>query len=89
MAVYPEGGYGDSARSNIDPWFCGRQVPEKVGSAAVTISGREGIDSSVCYRRSEFGVPIRDNRPVSRFPLKGAAFEAGIENKSALMEGVL
>ena len=33
MAVYPEGGYGDSARSNIAPWFCARQVPEKVGSA--------------------------------------------------------
>src|SRR5271166_1665156 len=47
-------------RSNIDSWLqppyariVGRAT-EKVVSATVTISGRKGIDSSVCFRRSDF-----------------------------------
>jgi len=58
-------------------------VAEKVFSAAVPISGKKGIDASVCYRRSEFGV-IRDNRPVARFPLAGEQDEQQIGKYATL-----
>jgi hypothetical protein len=68
---------GSRDRSNIDSWLrppCARivgRVPEKVGSAAVIISGREGIDCFSLIPALRVGVSIRDNRRVTRFPLAG------------------